>query len=399
VAEAVVLMLEKEVTALPVVEDHRLVGLVRMRDLLRALPYRSVAGVMQEELAIATGQMPIADAHALMQERRLAHLPVVEEDRLVGLITREDILQALGQPVDPLTGLPWVVTLRERAVDLLKQGNEIAVVFLDMDNFRSVNKRLGHVVGDRYIRAAAQALMATIDGEKDLLCRYGGDEFIILTTRPRDEAESLARRAEEAITEVRPDGAEEEFILSASVGVAGGKRTTERSDVHFAATVDDLITMASLHSTQAKAGKNGRLHGTQDLHPDVRLRLHLRRVSISAEGPEAVAAVELGLGPQRYLEEARSPNLGMAPIRSLAEATLRGVNRALRDGWTAAVDDVRLLRTPSDTLVTVTVLLGRPGMPAVRFIGSAIADGDPAAAAARATLHALNRRIARILSV
>lgn len=397
-AEAVVLMLEKEVTVLPVVEDQHLVGLIRMRDLLRALPYRSVAGVMQEELAITTGQMPITDAYALMEERRLAHLPVVEEDRLVGLITREDILRALGQPVDPLTDLPWVVTLRERAAELLKQGNEIAVIFLDMDNFRLVNKRLGHVVGDRYIRAAAQAVMATIDGERDLLCRYGGDEFIILTTRPRDEAEALGRRAEEAITEARPDGAAEGFSLSASMGVAGGKRTTERSDVHFAATVDDLITMASLHSTKAKVNKGRGLHGTPGLHPDGKVRLRLRRVSLSAEGPEAVAVVELSLGPQHYLEEARVPNLGTAPIRSLAEATLRAVNRALRDGWTAAVDDVRLVRTPSDTLVTVTVLLGRPGMPAIRFIGSAIADGDPAAAAARATLHALNRRLARILS-
>lgn len=398
VAEAIALMLDREIVVLPVVEVQRLVGLIRMRDLLRALPYRPVAGVMQEELTTAMGQMAITDAYALMEERRLSQLPVVEEDRFVGLITREDILRALGRPVDPLTDLPWVVTLRERAVELLQQGSEIAVVFLDLDNFRLVNKSHGHVVGDRYIRAAARALLATTDRSKDLLCRYAGDEFIILTTRPREEAEALGRRAVETIAAARPEGTADEFSLSASMGVAGGKRTTERHDIHLAATVDDLITMASLHSTEVKIEKGRSLPGMPDLHPDGEARLRLRRVSLSTEGLEAVAVVELSLGSQCYLEEARVPNLGTAPLRSLAEATLRAVNRALRDGWMAAVDDVHLVRTPSDTLVTVTVLLGKPGMPPGRHIGSAIAEGDTGTAAARATLHALNRRLGRILS-
>ncbi|MDR7523708.1 MAG: CBS domain-containing protein [Armatimonadota bacterium] len=398
VAEAIALMLDREVGVLPVIEDHRLVGLITIRDLLRALPYRPVSEVMPRDLVTAAPEMLITTAYALMEERRLAQLPVVEQDRLVGLITREDILRALGRPVDPLTDLPWVVTLRERAVELLKQGHEIAIIFLDLDNFGLVNKRLGHVVGDQYIRAAAQALGRTIDRSKDLLCRYGGDEFVILTTRPRTDAEDLGRQAARAVAQARPEGATDEFVLSASTGIAGGKRTTERHDIHFAATVDDLITMASLQSTEAKIEKARSLPYLGELRPAAQPRLQLRRVSLTAQGPEAAAVVELGLGDARYLGEARGPNLGTVPLRSVAEATLRAVTQALRGGWMAAVDDVYLVRTSAETLVAVTVLLGKAGLPPERHTGTAVADADPGSATARATLHAINRRLGKILS-
>ncbi|MGH2375536.1 MAG: CBS domain-containing protein, partial [bacterium] len=259
VSDAIAIMLEHDVNLLPVINSDRLVGLITMRDLLRALPYRPIVDVMQQGLVTASPSMPITGIYALMEELQTGQLPVVDQGRIVGIITKEGILRELGLPIDPLTELPWSAALRERAVRYLKEGREIAVIFVDLDNFGALNKRSGHVVGDRYIKAVAGALQATIDPASDLLCRYAGDEFAILTTRRRDEAEELSGAAADAIAAVRPEGAPEDFTLAASTGIAGGKRTTEREDVHFEATVDDLITIASRQSTQVKLAKSGGL--------------------------------------------------------------------------------------------------------------------------------------------
>ncbi len=401
--EAAALMLDRDVSVLPVVsvlpaasEEH-LVGVVVMRDLLRAPPYRPVSEVMSREPPAASPGMNLAAALDLMDTRRIGYLPVLDEDRLIGLITREGVLQALGRPVDPLTELPWGTALRERAIECLRDGIEIAILFLDLDDFRSINKRLGHAVGDRCIRAVADALLATVDSDRDLLARYGGDEFAILTMRPLEEAQALGLRAIEAVCGVRLSAAPPGFALEASMGIAGGKRTTERQDVHFAATVDDLITIASRQSTQAKSAKTlaaGMAAGGRML---VGPRLQLRRVNLSTEDGNATATVELGLGSKRYVGETTGPNMGTVPLRLLAESTLAAANQVLRDGWRTAVEEVHILRVPTGTLLAVTVLLGRPGQSPEHLIGCAAAGSDVGQGVVWATLLAVNRRLGRLL--
>jgi len=396
--EAVALMLDRDLSVLPVVSEERLVGVVAMRDLLRAPPYRPVSEVMSREPPAVRPGTNLVAAFDLMDKRRIGYLPVLEDDRLVGLITREDILQALGRPVDPLTNLPWGTTLRERAIEYLRDGIEITILFLDLDNFRSVNKRLGHAVGDRYIRAVAETLLATVDFGRDLLCRYGGDEFAILTTRSLEEAQALGLRAIEAIGGLRVSAVPAGFALGASMGIAGGKRTTERQDVHFAATVDDLVTIASRQSTQAKGEKTPAADAAAGDRAPLGPRPQLRRVNLSTGDHTVTATVELDLRSECYLGEATGPDMGTVPLRLLAESTLAAVNQALPDGWMAAVDDVRLTHASSGAVVTVTVLLRMVGMHPERHVGSAIAGPDPGPAAVRAALQALNRRLGRIFS-
>ncbi len=402
VSDAIAIMLEYDVSLLPVVNGERLVGLITMRDLLRALPYRPVVDVMQQGLVTASPSMPITGVYALMEELQMGQLPVVDQGRIVGLVTREGILRELGLPIDPLTELAWSAALRERAVRYLKEGHEIAVIFIDLDNFGALNKRSGHVIGDRYIKAVADALLATIDPAKDLLCRYAGDEFAILTTRRRDDADELSRAAAEAIATVRPDGAPEDFALTASTGIAGGKRTTEREDVHFEATVDDLITIASRQSTQVKLAKSGRHAPTlEEAAPDavrsMEPRMQLRRINLSTVGGEVTATVELGLGSEHHLGEVKGPGLGMAPWRLLAYATVQAVNHVLPDGWRAAVDEVRIIPTWAGSLVMVTLYLGHVDGTPERCAGCVLVDGDVGPAVVKATLQAINRRVARLL--
>jgi IMP dehydrogenase len=397
VADAVALLSRSDATALPVIEDGRLVGVITLRDLIRALPYRPVAEVMPPEVVTAPPDMPLAAAYVLMEDRRLTHLPVVEHDRLVGIVTREDVLGALGRPVDPLTDLPWSTTLRERAEQMLRSGQEVALLFLDLDNFGQVNKQLGHAMGDRLIKAVAKALAAQVDPARDLLCRYGGDEFAILTTRPRDQAEALGHRALDAIASVEVPGGRPDLALSASLGIAGGKRTTERPDVHVGATIDDLITIASLQSTQAKIEKARVRAPLVEAAAGTPPRLRLNRFDFSVEGPTATAAVHMSLGERRVCGEARGSSLGNAPLKLLAEATVAAVNQVLPDGWTAAVDQARVVQVPPDTFVIVTVLLSNGGMPPERHAGACLVGADQGAGAVKATLHALNRRLGKII--
>ncbi len=397
-ADAIGLMLEHDAAVLPVVDqgDH-LVGLITMRDLLRALPYRPVVEVMRQDALTISSHMPLSGAFALLERERIGSLPVVDEGRVIGLITLEGVLRALGLPTDPLTELPWTAALRARAVDLLKRGFEIAIIFLDLDNFGLVNKQFGHVMGDRYIQAVAQTLQAGVDPARELLCRYGGDEFAILTTRHRDDAEALGRRAVQAIEALQVPGGPDGFRLAASMGIAGGKRTTERQDIHYEATVDDLITIASRQTTLAKMQKSGATPPWEE-QAARQPRLRLWRVSLSSEGGEVRATVELALRDERFIGESTGPNIGMAPWRALAEATARAVNQALPGGWQAAIDEVGVVRAFSDVLAAVTVHLGHPEGPSDYHAGCVLVEEDIGQAVVKATLQALNRRLGRLLA-
>jgi diguanylate cyclase (GGDEF)-like protein/PAS domain S-box-containing protein len=99
---------------------------------------------------------------------------------------------------DPLTGLPNRAHLRGQFQQALGQarhaGRALSVVFLDLDNFKEINDTAGHGVGDEVIRAVAQRLGAGVR-EDDVLCRFGGDEFLLLLPNTDGAAaEDLVRR-------------------------------------------------------------------------------------------------------------------------------------------------------------------------------------------------------------
>jgi diguanylate cyclase (GGDEF)-like protein/PAS domain S-box-containing protein len=89
---------------------------------------------------------------------------------------------------DYLTNLPNRVLLNDRvaqAISLAKRrGTHLAVLFLDLDNFKQVNDSLGHVTGDKLLQSVAARLCACVR-HSDTVSRQGGDEFVILVTEDR----------------------------------------------------------------------------------------------------------------------------------------------------------------------------------------------------------------------
>jgi diguanylate cyclase (GGDEF)-like protein len=176
------------------------------------------------------------------------------------------LLEAMASPRDPHTGLEWSGALRAWGEAAFEQGQEISILFFDLNDFGQYNKRFGHVVGDRVLRAFADRLREACEAGRDVAVRYGGDEFAVGTPLHRAEAEVLARRISDR--PIRVEGVPDP--VGFSWGVSGGKRTRERLQAHFAATVDNLINLASQDclDRKARAKAQARLHassGVQDV--------------------------------------------------------------------------------------------------------------------------------------
>jgi diguanylate cyclase (GGDEF)-like protein len=95
---------------------------------------------------------------------------------------------------DPLTGLPNRASIFEkltRAIDEASQNkSHTAVIFLDLDNFKSINDTYGHQGGDEVLKATA-ARLANCLGPQDSVGRFGGDEFVILLRHPPEDRSAL----------------------------------------------------------------------------------------------------------------------------------------------------------------------------------------------------------------
>jgi diguanylate cyclase (GGDEF)-like protein len=84
---------------------------------------------------------------------------------------------------DDLTGLPGRRLFEDRlklaAVQSARHQKPVALLFLDLDKFKNINDTFGHVIGDQILQQVAQRLTSSIR-RGDTVCRYGGDEFIVL---------------------------------------------------------------------------------------------------------------------------------------------------------------------------------------------------------------------------
>ena len=125
---------------------------------------------------------------------------------------------------DFLTGLPNRLLLEDRlgqAIALAERhSGEVAVLYLDLDQFKQVNDSLGHMVGDKLLQSVAERLQEQVR-TPDTVSRQGGDEFVVLLqeVKAKADAELVAKRILEAVGSAHSIG-EHEISISASVGVS-----------------------------------------------------------------------------------------------------------------------------------------------------------------------------------
>jgi diguanylate cyclase (GGDEF)-like protein/PAS domain S-box-containing protein len=176
--------------------------------------------------------------------------------------TNRDITErkALGERLqhqahhDLLTNLPNRQLFLDRLEQALRRtrihpGHKVAVLFVDLDNFKVVNDSLGHEVGDLLLVRVGERLRGCLRPE-DTLARFGGDEFAMLlenVQNPRDAVRVAERIIEELGNSFVLEG--RELVLRASVGIALGQDRTKGSG--------DLLKEADTAMYRAKADGAG----------------------------------------------------------------------------------------------------------------------------------------------
>jgi len=154
---------------------------------------------------------------------------------------------------DVLTGLPNRLLLMARLKDSISMAStsqsQAALLFIDLDDFKYVNDRLGHTIGDKLLTIVASRILSSIRAD-DIACRYGGDEFVVLMSKIRDSAlvSSIAEKIRERI-----DGCygidDNEVHISASIGFAVYPMHGDHCDA--------LLKYADASMYRSKAARHG----------------------------------------------------------------------------------------------------------------------------------------------
>jgi diguanylate cyclase (GGDEF)-like protein/PAS domain S-box-containing protein len=136
---------------------------------------------------------------------------------------------------DPLTGLPNRLMFTERLNQALanaqRVGDQVGVLFVDLDRFKNVNDTLGHSVGDQLLQQVAARIDACVRGT-DTVARLGGDEFALVLTNVQ-MAEDTEIVAQKILDALRPafDVHGHEIYVSASIGIACGQPSGEMAEM------------------------------------------------------------------------------------------------------------------------------------------------------------------------
>ncbi|HEY5179234.1 MAG TPA: GGDEF domain-containing protein [Dermatophilaceae bacterium] len=169
------------------------------RDLWAAVAMESLADVDVAE----RGPHPALDLWKRLARDALGRVWFERDGRFTSLQTRNQVraltaeTSRMGQAalLDPLTGL-GNRHMMTSTVDLA--GDDLSVVFVDVDEFKQVNDRYSHAVGDEVLRRIA-VILRTHCRSDDVPVRYGGDEFVILVLGGGAAAEGVAARLHEAV--------------------------------------------------------------------------------------------------------------------------------------------------------------------------------------------------------
>ncbi len=153
---------------------------------------------------------------------------------------------------DHLTGLYNRGALFERLRETLAYARRFdkkcALLFLDLDNFKDVNDKFGHEIGDRVLQETARRLSSMLR-ETDYLCRHGGDEFTILLNNPDNmNPEEVARKIIEKLGMPFRINSHDIDFITISVGIS-----MYPAD---GTTIDDLVKHADQAMYKAKEQKN-----------------------------------------------------------------------------------------------------------------------------------------------
>jgi diguanylate cyclase (GGDEF)-like protein len=212
--------------------------------------------VSAEALAEAVNILQLSLEFSLVQ---MCECYEVERQRNDEELTRRGEELAFLATHDPLTGLPNRTLILDRIEQMLARSRRsqtpVAALFVDLDNFKSINDTLGHSVGDELLRAVAARLEGVVR-DIDALGRLGGDEFVVIAEELSLAAgpELIAERLLDALGQPFKLGADKQtrVTVAASIGIAAADGASADG-----ASAEELLREADIAMYRAKwDGKN-----------------------------------------------------------------------------------------------------------------------------------------------
>jgi diguanylate cyclase (GGDEF)-like protein len=225
---------------------------------------------------------------------------------------------------DALTDLPNRALFQERIEQAIKraarENHWVVLLLIDLDRFKAVNDSFGHKAGDELLAVVSRRLLDCLQGDKDALARFGGDEFaILLADLPAKAAlQAASDRSEEAhkrIQEVCPLQ-DQEIFITASVGVAFFPQDGMNASELF----------KNADTAMYKAKELGR-NGTQFYAPAMNLAVH-KRLTLQNSLRRALEREELQLLYQPQLSVPDRRIIGVEALLRWSHPTLGPVSPA-----------------------------------------------------------------------
>ncbi len=241
---------------------------------------------------------------------------ITREERYAGVVHGHDLLHEITQRkqaelyylahYDALTKIPnrmlFSDRLNQACREALRNGREVALLFIDVDRFKQINDSLGHRFGDALLKAIAGRLVGCAR-ECDTVVRLGGDEFAILMEfiQSSEDAEVLARRLLETIQQPFLI-LDRELSISISIGIAIYPRDDNQVDI--------LLSKADAAMYEVKvSGRNG-----FRLFSESTTSFSSERSSLEAELKQALANDEFVLFYQPQFDFVKQRVVGMEAL-------------------------------------------------------------------------------------
>lgn len=252
-----------------------------------------------EELAELNRDLQVQRMKDLKEANAALEAEIVErrqaEERAHGLATR-----------DPLTGLYNRRSLMERLDQAITRANRasgsLAILFLDMDRFKSINDTLGHDVGDALLNQVAARISGAVR-ESDVVARLGGDEFVVLMEALPDypDAAAVARKIVQANTAPCEIGS---HVLKTSVSIGISVYPQDGDDVQ---TLMKHADLAMYHAKQQARGS------VQFFHEELNARVQ-ERALLEQELQQALERGEFELHYQPKVDIMSSRVVGLEAL-------------------------------------------------------------------------------------
>lgn len=219
-------MSDKQISCVIVKEKDKVLGIISERDIVRRFGENKgvLSGTTAKQAMSSPVQTLFADtslerAVTLMTEKGFRRFPILNRTgKLVGIVTQSDALKAYVSEMeiahekmkdlairDYLTGMfnrrLFMTTLEKEFYRAKRYGNPMALIMIDIDDFKEINDKHGHQYGDRVLQAIGDIIRQQTR-EADIAARYGGEEFIVLThADSADHSHQLAERLRASIAE------------------------------------------------------------------------------------------------------------------------------------------------------------------------------------------------------